>query len=340
LVGAIDPPPLDQTTCGAGKKKCISKYLKGLLKCHQLAQTPGRPNDPNANSCITRAQTKYDGGSEPAKGCFEKLENKNPNDCQILDDSAALAGLVQSCVTNLVGVVTNTMPSTTTSSTMASSTTTTTTGQETTTTTTLVSGCFTDTGDGTIHDTCTGLQWEKKTTAVQSGVNAADLHDVDNPYSWAGSCTVGGALCQPNAAAAATCAAHSDGGTEACSTCASGTCAVGGITTVWDWLNQVNAANFAGHNDWRLPSEGGCYSCFSGNFSCPCTPHELETILVGPYPCATYPSINSIFGSTLTYYWSASAVPGDWHASWVGFDYCQVSPFGVMFDALSVRAVR
>ena len=29
------------------------------------------------------------------------------------------------------------------------------------------------------------------------------------------------------------------------------------ITTVWDWLNQVNASNFAGHNDWRLPSEYG-----------------------------------------------------------------------------------
>src|SRR5262249_61455993 len=26
------------------------------------------------------------------------------------------------------------------------------------------------------------------------------------------------------------------------------------ITTVWDWLNQLNAANFAGHNDWRVPS--------------------------------------------------------------------------------------
>src|SRR5262245_43233112 len=124
LVGAIDPPPLDRTRCGAGKKKCVSKYLKGLLRCHQLAQTPGRPNDPNANSCGTRAETKYDGGPEPAKGCFEKLENRNPNDCQSLDDSATLAGLVQTCVTNLVGVVTNTMPSTTTSSTMASSTTT------------------------------------------------------------------------------------------------------------------------------------------------------------------------------------------------------------------------
>ena len=40
-------------------------------------------------------------------------------------------------------------------------------------------GCFTDTGDGTIHDTCTGLQWEKKTRRSERQ-NAADLHDVDN----------------------------------------------------------------------------------------------------------------------------------------------------------------
>ena len=40
------------------------------------------------------------------------------------------------------------------------------------------SGCFCDLG-GTIKDTCTGLQWEKKTTAVGSGANAADLHDTD-----------------------------------------------------------------------------------------------------------------------------------------------------------------
>jgi len=335
--------PCCTTDLHRGVLASVSKYLKGVLECHQLAQTPGRPNDPNANSCVTRTQTRYDGGPEPAKGCFEKLENRNPNDCQILGGSATLAGLVQSCVTNLVGVVTNT----TTSSTTPSSTTTTTTGQESTTTTTLASGCFTDTGDGTIHDTCAGLQWEKKTTAVGSGVNAADLHDVDNRYSWAGTCTVGLALCQPNAAAAATCAARSDGGTLGCSTCASGTCNVdwygdGAITTVWDWLNQVNAANFAGHNDWRLPSEGGCNSCFSGTFSCPCTPHELETILLAPYPlCGTYPCINPIFGSTVSdHYWSASTLTGDERAWLVDFGIGAVLPWYYKSNARSVRAVR
>ena len=55
----------------------------------------------------------------------------------------------------------------------------------TTSTTTTTLDCFTDTGDGTIHDTCTGLQWEKK-DGSDGTPNAGDLHDVDNRYSWAG----------------------------------------------------------------------------------------------------------------------------------------------------------
>jgi len=83
---------------------------------------------------------------------------------------------------------------------------------------------------------------------------------------------------------------------------------VGVITTVWDWLNQVNAANFAGHSDWRLPSEVGCNSCYAAS-SCLCSSHELETLLLAPYPCSTSPCIDSIFGPTASSrYWSASTV--------------------------------
>src|SRR5205085_10128780 len=47
-----------------------------------------------------------------------------------------------------------------------------------TTTTTLRDGgnpCFTDGGDGTVHDSCTGLQWAQKTGA--KGVHNDDLHN-------------------------------------------------------------------------------------------------------------------------------------------------------------------
>jgi hypothetical protein len=138
LVDTIDPPPVDQTKCGAGKKKCVSKYLKGLLKCQQLAQTPGKPTDPNANGCRDKAAGKFNGGLDPTKGCFEKLENKTPNDCQILDDTATLQSLVEDCVDDFVAVLNST--TTTTSSTTTSTTVVTTTSTSSTTTTTLPNG--------------------------------------------------------------------------------------------------------------------------------------------------------------------------------------------------------
>ena len=212
----------------------------------------------------------------------------------------------------------------------------------TTTTTTLVSGCFADTGDGTILDSCTGLQWEKKTTSVDSGPNPADLHDVDNWYTWAGCCNGVCSFeenwCQPNAAAAVTCAAH--GGTVGCSTCR-GTCDVdpaglGAITTVWDWVSQLNAANFAGHSDWRLPSEAGRNTCPT------CNPRELETILLSPPPCGTQPPcIAPIFGPTVSsLYWSSTSDATTAQYGWyVDFNDGYVSA-DLEVDGLYVRAVR
>jgi hypothetical protein len=46
-----------------------------------------------------------------------------------------------------------------------------------------MSGCVQDWGDGTIRDTCRGLQWEKKATTAGSGVDPSNLHDVENRYA-------------------------------------------------------------------------------------------------------------------------------------------------------------
>src|SRR4030095_6353976 len=95
-----------------GKKKCVSKLLGSLLKCQATAQTPGKPTDQSA--CIAKAKTKYNGGTESAKGCFAKLEAKNPNDCQPpTNNSDALQSLVEDCVGDLVAVVVTTTTSTT-----------------------------------------------------------------------------------------------------------------------------------------------------------------------------------------------------------------------------------
>jgi hypothetical protein len=117
FVAAIDPPPTTPTTqtkCGAGKKKCVAKYLGALLKCAATAQTPGKVADP---SCTSKATAKYNGGADATKGCFAKLEAKKGNDCaDPKGNSGALQTLVQDCVEELGTLVTT--PPTTTTTTM------------------------------------------------------------------------------------------------------------------------------------------------------------------------------------------------------------------------------
>jgi hypothetical protein len=123
FVDAIDPAPSDQAKCNAGKKKCVSKLLKGLLKCQALAQTPSKPPVPNAGGCVDKAVAKYDGGSDPTKGCFAKLEAKMPNDCLApLGNSTALRNLVEDCVDDVVALEENTTTTTTTTPVSSTST--------------------------------------------------------------------------------------------------------------------------------------------------------------------------------------------------------------------------
>ena len=244
---------------------------------------------------------------------------------------------------------TTTLATTTTTSTSTSTTTTAT----STTSTTLCAGTFCDLGDGTVYDSATDLQWELKDTAYGSGVDPGNLHDVDNSYPWSGSCSgASSKACQPNLAAETACKAQTDmaywaSGCEQC-TGGEGTCTVGppSIATVWDWLGQVNAANYAGHNDWRLPSESGCNTCWIGSPSFSCTgcltpsAHELETILVSPYPCGTDPCIDPIFGPTGGSYWSASTDASNPAAAWiVSFNVGSIFG-GAKTAAAYVRAVR
>ncbi len=170
IVQAIDPGPITQTKCGVGKKKCVAKKLKSILKCYQKAETPGKPTDPNTADCITKAQAKYDGGTDPSKGCFVKLEAKSGNDCMPpTGNQAALEGIVDgsSCVAAFIALLetpatstTTTTPTSTTSTTTVATTSTTTTSSlptTTSTTTTTTSSTTTTTGGSpTILDFTTG----------------------------------------------------------------------------------------------------------------------------------------------------------------------------------------
>jgi Protein of unknown function (DUF1566) len=226
-------------------------------------------------------------------------------------------------------------PTTTTSSTTSTSS-----SSTSSTTTSTLPACLADLGE-TVLDTCTGLEWEKKT-------NTSGLHAVNIYYAWAGccdgDCTYDTNLCQPTEAAAAACTAHADGDVLGCKTCASGVCALwpGTATTVWGWVSELNEERFAGHDDWRLPSEGGHNLPPSGT-------NELETILIAPFVCEigyTSSCIYPIFGPTEYpngFYWSASTVFYDSDeyglARFVGFDFGRVGAMGKSYVSY-VRAVR
>ena len=195
---------------------------------------------------------------------------------------------------------------------------------------------FRDNGDGTVSDTRTGLRWEKKD---QGG----GLHDVDTGYLWAGFCDADIDLCQPDAASASTCSTATMGA-RGCKQCP-GPCDTSGRITIWQWLNQLNESNFAGHNDWRIPTvaeDGGTT--------------ELESILLANYPyCETRPCVDSVFNNSCTSgctlatcsctatfcYWSATTPVADTSFAWI-IDFAFGLPRGgyPKDDLNLVRAVR
>jgi uncharacterized protein DUF1566 len=135
---------------------------------------------------------------------------------------------------------------------------------------------FTDNGDGTITDRQTGLIWEKKIKR-DSTTDFANLQDADNTYRWAGQCSSNASkLCQPTAAAAAACTANVAGNPSGCAQCTGGDGTCNASSTVWTWILALNAANFAGHADWRVP-----------------TRDDLASII--DYSSATYPAVDDAF---------------------------------------------
>ena len=136
---------------------------------------------------------------------------------------------------------------------------------------------YDDTGDGTVTDRLTGLQWEQKT-------EDASVHDKDNSYSWSAT--------PPYTAA--------DG------------------TAFTSFLTTLNSGGcFAGQCDWRLP-----------------TVYELQTILLGAYPCATSPCIDdTAFGPTAANpYWSATTLASNpdhaWYVYFGNGDVLNLDPKG------------
>jgi len=91
VVQELDPgyPDPVMNKCSAGKKKCVANKAKAILGCYGKAAKAGTAVDPE---CIQKAQDKFDGGTDPSKGCFAKLEAKPP--CLTTGDLDALEAKV------------------------------------------------------------------------------------------------------------------------------------------------------------------------------------------------------------------------------------------------------
>ncbi len=81
---------------------------------------------------------------------------------------------------------------------------------------------------------------------------------------------------------------------------------------------------FAGHCDWRLP-----------------TVVELQTILLSPFPCATSPCIDPVFGPTTAfYYWSSTSLSVAPFDAWYVLFHNGNALYELKGGNFSVRAVR
>jgi len=150
---------------------------------------------------------------------------------------------------------------------------------------------FVDNGDGTVTDVDTGLMWEQKD-------DAGGIHDTNNVYALSATGT----------------AFDGNAFTTFLATLNAGTSSDG--TTI--------SGCFAGHCDWRLPTNA-----------------ELQTILLEPFPCPRTPCIDPIFGPTQSYfYWSATNLAGAPFFAWLVDFFAGDVPNGNKTGNFYVRAVR
>jgi hypothetical protein len=99
LLGVAVPDAGAQTLskCSAMKKQCVAKKVAGLLKCHTKAEKTGTVV---SATCLQKVRDKFDGGPNPNKGCFAKLEAKY-QDCVSVGDTALVEAMADDFV-NLI----------------------------------------------------------------------------------------------------------------------------------------------------------------------------------------------------------------------------------------------
>ncbi len=157
---------------------------------------------------------------------------------------------------------------------------------------------YVDNGDGTITDVTTDLVWEKK-VLYDGTLDAANLHDADNCYPWTGNCHTGGAVCSVDS----DCGANGP--------CDAGDCQTGppNSLTVFKWVAQLNTANFAGHNDWRIPNVKELLSIVDYEETGPAVSAAFNGASCGT-TCADMTNPACSCTPVTNYYWSSTSFVG------------------------------
>lgn len=119
------------------------------------------------------------------------------------------------------------------------------------------------------------------------------------------------------------------------------------IHDLWDWLNQINVASFAGHSDWRIPTVGrdsgtvqletivdtSVSECGSG---VPCVPPAFNT------GCVAGCTASGCSCTQAESYWSATSIVGNlpFPSAW-GVFFRTGDVIGIdKASAFYVRAIR
>jgi hypothetical protein len=105
-------PGSDSNKCLAGKTKCVAKKILGLLKCRQKCQQKPEQCGTAQAECEAKVRGKFDGGGDPTRSCFAKLEAKaDPGTpaslCTTVGDAAKIEVVADADVRAITGFLEN-----------------------------------------------------------------------------------------------------------------------------------------------------------------------------------------------------------------------------------------